>query len=313
MAVYTAVPAEALERFLQRYETGALLSAKGIAEGVSNSNFLVETDTARFVLTLYERRIDVAELPFFIALMEHLAERDIPVPRPIRDKQGQALQTLEGKAACLVQYLPGVSLTEPTPAQARAVGEALARLHLAAADFAPVRRNGLGLGWWQATAAELGARLDEIAPGLSTQVSDRIAALSAGWPAGLPVGTIHADLFPDNVLMLGDRIAGLIDFYFACTDILTYDLAVLHAAWAFPPDGTAPLPAHEAALFEGYDSVRPRLAAERAAFPLLAQGASLRFLLSRAQDWLAPHSAALVQRKDPLPFARRLDHYARLA
>jgi homoserine kinase type II len=313
MAVYTAVPAEALGPFLVRYEAGTLLSAKGIAEGVSNSNFLVETTTARFILTLYERRIDPADLPFFVALMEHLADAGLPVPRPIRDSEGNALQQLQGKAACLIEYLPGVSVTEPTPAQARAAGEALARLHLATATFAPTRENGLGPGWWQATARSLGDSLDTLYPGLAALVAGRLAHLEANWPRDLPRGTIHADLFPDNVLMLGEQVTGLIDFYFACTDLIAYDLAVLHAAWVFPPDGSAPLPAHEAALFAGYEGVRPLSPAERAAFPLLAQGAALRFLLSRAQDWLAPHSAALVQRKDPLPFARRLAHYAALA
>lgn len=313
MAVYTSVPAEALERFLARYDTGPLVSAKGIAEGVSNSNFLVETTTGRFILTLYERRIDLAELPYFIALMEHLATAGLPVPRPIRDRDGLALQTVEGKAACLIQFLPGVSVSQPTAAQARAAGAALAELHVAGADFAPTRANGLALPWWKATAAELAPRLDDITPGLSARVSERLEAVAANWPTDLPSGTIHADLFPDNVLMLGNRVTGLIDFYFACTDLFAYDLAVLHAAWVFPPDGSAPLLDHEAALFEGYEGIRPLSAAERQAFPVLAQGASLRFLLSRAQDWLAPHSDALVQRKDPLPFARRLDHYARLA
>ena len=312
MAVYTEVPAEALEAFLARYETGRLVSAKGIAEGVSNSNFLVETETARYILTLYERRIDLAELPWFVALMEHLADAGQPVPRPIRDSRGEALQQVAGKAACLIQYLPGVSVTQPTAAQARSAGVALARLHLAGEGFRAERRNSLGLSYWQEGARELGNRLDEIEPGLAALVADRVDAVTQGWPADLPRGTIHADLFPDNVLMLGDRVTGLIDFYFACTDLFAYDLAVLHAAWCFPADGAAPLAAHSAALMEGYQSVRPLTAAESAAFPLLAQGASLRFLLSRAQDWLAPPSEALVQRKDPRPFARRLRHYAGL-
>ncbi len=313
MAVYTEVPAEALEAFLARYDTGALVSAKGIAEGVSNSNFLVETTTARYILTLYEHRIDLADLPWFIALMEHLADRGQPVPRPIRDRSGQALQQVSGKAACLIQYLPGVSVSQPTAAQARAAGAALAGLHLACADFAGARANTLGPAQWVAAAAEIGGRLDEIEPGLRQLVRDRVAAVSAQWPRHLAHGVIHADLFPDNVLMLGPEVTGLIDFYFACTDILAYDLAVLHAAWAFPRDGSAPLPAHAAALFEGYEAVRPLSAEERAALPLLGQGAALRFLLSRAQDWLAPPSDALVQRKDPRPFARRLEHYARQA
>ncbi len=310
MAVYTAVPAEALDAFLKGYDVGELVSAKGIAEGVSNSNFLIETSRARFILTLYERRIDLAELPFFIALMEHLAAAGLPVPQPIRDRSGGALQQVEGRTACLIEYLPGVSVSRPTPAQARSVGAALARLHLASSGFAPTRRNALSLPWWQETAAELGAGLDSIEAGLAAKVQAALARIAPHWPTGLPSGTIHADLFPDNVLMLGSKVTGLIDFYFACTDSFAYDLAVLHAAWVFPDDGMAPLPEHEAALLHGYDSIRPLESAERAALPLLAQGASLRFLLSRAQDWLAPHSDALVTRKDPLPYARRLDHYA---
>ncbi|MFN7400081.1 MAG: homoserine kinase [Sandaracinobacter sp.] len=313
MAVYTEVPAEALEAFLADYDTGALVSAKGIAEGVSNSNFLVETTTARYILTLYEHRIDLADLPWFIALMEHLADAGQPVPRPIRDRSGQALQTVAGKAACLIQYLPGVSVSKPTAPQARAAGAALAGLHLASVGFMAERPNMLGPTHWVETAADLAPRLDEIETGLAARVTERVAAVSAAWPHHLPRGTIHADLFPDNVLMLGPTVTGLIDFYFACTDLLAYDLAVLHAAWAFPPDGSAPHPAHSEALLEGYESVRPLTAAERAALPLLGQGAALRFLLTRAQDWLAPPSDALVQRKDPRPFARRLDHYARQA
>jgi homoserine kinase type II len=310
MAVYTDVPAEALEAFLARYDTGPLVSAKGIAEGVSNSNFLVETTTARYILTLYERRIDLSELPWFLALMDHLADAGQPVPHTIHDREGKALQKLEGKAACLIQYLPGVSVSRPTPAQARAAGEALARLHLAGAGFTAPRANRLALPSWQATAEELGGRLDEIEPGLADLVHRHLAQLASSWPTDLPCGTIHADLFPDNVLMLGNRITGLIDFYFACTDLYAYDLAVLHAAWAFDTDGSAPRPAHETALLEGYGAVRPLSPAERGAFALLGQGAALRFLLTRAQDWLAPPSDALVQRKDPRPFARRLEHYA---
>lgn len=312
MAVYTEVPAEALEAFLARYDTGKLVSAKGIAEGVSNSNFLVETETARYILTLYERRIDLADLPWFVALMEHLADAGLPVPRPIRDSRGEALQQLAGKAACLIQYLPGVSVSQPTAAQARAAGAALARMHLAAAGFTAERPNGLGPAHWRATAAELGQRLDEIEPGLAALVNDRLALLAASWPTELPRGTIHADLFPDNVLMLGNEVTGLIDFYFACTDLYAYDLAVLHAAWCFTADGSALLPAHGEAVMAGYQAVRPLSAAEARAFPLLAQGAALRFLLTRAQDWLAPPSDALVQRKDPRAFMRRLQHYAGL-
>ncbi len=312
MAVYTDVPAEALEQFLARYGPARLVSAKGIAEGVSNSNFLVETTAARYILTLYEHRIDLAELPWFLSLMEHLADAGQPVPRPIRDAHGEALQQLMGKAACLIQYLPGVSVSRPTVTQAGAAGRALAQLHLAGESFTATRANALGPDHWREVTDELGDRLEGIEPGLAELVRARVADVVARWPAGLPQGTIHADLFPDNVLMLGSEVTGLIDFYFACTDLLAYDLAVLHAAWCFLADGSAPLAAHAEAMLAGYTSVRPLTDAELRALPLLGQGASLRFLLSRAQDWLAPPSDALVQRKDPRPFARRLRYFASL-
>lgn len=314
MAVYTSVPAEALATFLAGYAVGTLQSAKGIAEGVSNSNFMVETSEGRFILTLYEHRIDFDELPFFIALMEHLADAGLPVPRPIRDRDGTALKMLEGRHACLIQYLPGVSVTRPTLAQARAAAGALAAMHRAAAHFPQERRNSLGPDWWEATAAELGPRLDGIRPGLRATVSHAIQRLE-GWPTALPRGIVHADLFPDNVLMLGANVSGLIDFYFACTDYLVYDLAVFHAAWAFDADGRAPLPGYTDAILAGYEAVRPLGADERAAFPLVAQGAAMRFLLSRAQDWLAPRASggdtgSIVQLKDPAPFVNRLAWYA---
>jgi homoserine kinase type II len=310
MAVYTPVSAETLAAMLGDYDVGTLLSAKGIAEGVSNSNFLVETTGGRFVLTLYERRIDAADLPFFLDLMEHLAARGLPVPRPVRDGRGDALRQVEGRSACLVTWLPGVSLARPGPVHAGAAGRALARLHLAAADFPGTRANSLGPDWWQETARALGPGLDTLSDGLGQRVVAALEQVRARWPAGLPTGIVHADLFPDNVLMLGTQVTGLIDFYFACTDLLAYDLAVLHTAWCFDPATHAFLPDHEQALVSGYHALRPLLPEERAALPILCMGASLRFLLSRAQDWLEPRGDELAQRKDPLPFLHRLDHYA---
>lgn len=310
MAVYTHVPTEALEQFLSRFDTGSLVSAKGIAEGVSNSNFLVETTTDRFILTLYERRIDLADLPFFIDLMEYLANAGLPVPSPIRDRQGNALHQLEGRAACLIQFLSGVSVTSPTAEQAFAAAQALARLHLAGQGFGQQRANHLSLDWWRQTAGELGPSLDQIQPGLAACVAQTVDRLTRRWPADLPRGIVHADLFPDNVLMLGNEVTGLIDFYFACTDLFAYDLAVLHTSWAFPADGVAPHADHSQAILDGYQSVRPLSASERDALPLLGQGAALRFLLSRAQDWITPeHADTLVERKDPMPIANRLHYY----
>ena len=310
MAVYTQVSAEALTDLLARYDAGRLDSAKGIAEGVQNSNFLIDTDRARFILTVYEDRTDTEDLPFFLALLDHLAERGLPVPRAIRDRQGVQVQRIAGRPACLIEFLHGVSVSHPTPAQARATGEALGRMHEALADFTLNRVNSLGLAGWHARAARCGDDLDAIAPGLKRRVAEELAFLDAHWPAHLPHSVVHADLFPDNVLMLGDSVGGMIDFYFACTDVRAWDVAVTHAAWCFTADGHGFDRDLAAALVAGYGASFGLSAGERAAFPVLARGAALRFLLTRAWDWLNTPADALVTRKDPLAFLRRLDFYA---
>jgi homoserine kinase type II len=315
MAVYTEIGAEALAVLVSEFDVGTLVSAKGIAEGVSNSNWLIETtgpagQGARFILTMYESRTEVSDLPFFLGLLDHLASHGCPVPRTIHDRAGASFRWLDGKALALIEFLPGVSVSKPVPAQARAVGAALARVHVAAADFPMARANGMDLATWRALIGGCGARLAEVDPALGTQVEAELAWLAAHWPAGLPQGVIHADLFPDNVLMLGDAVSGLIDFYFACTDTLAYDLAVTHAAWCFDATGARFSPEISAALLAGYESVRPLSPAERAALPTLARGAAMRFLATRAYDWLHPKADALVTPKDPMAFARRLTFYA---
>ena len=309
MAVYTHVSAEALSAFLRRYDdVGELVSAKGIAEGVENSNYLVDTSTARFILTLYEKRVEVGDLPFFLDLLDHCAARGLPVPPAIRDRDGVAIQTLEGRPACLIRFLNGVSVTRPTPDQAATAGAALGALHAAVADFAGGRPNSLGIGDWRALLTRCGSNLDAITPGLFARVDAALAAVEADWPHDLPHSVIHADLFPDNVLMLGARVTGLIDFYFACRDIRAYDVAVMHTSWAFDPLG-APLDGVGPALLAGYADTFGLSAAERAALPVLARGACIRFLLTRAWDWLNTPADALVTRKDPLAYLRRLDWY----
>ena len=315
MAVYTRLGAEALAAIVAEFDVGALLSAKGIAEGVSNSNWLVETAgrngvPARFILTMYEERTDTRELPFFLGLLDHLAAKACPVPRTIHDRANAAFRWHEGKALALIEFLPGVSVSAPTPGQARAVGAALASVHLAAADFPQARANGMGPAKWRELLTACGEQgLAEINPGLPGLVGSQLDAITTRWPADLPAGVIHADLFPDNVLMLGDEVTGLIDFYFACNDLLAYDVAVTHAAWCFDADGARFLPEVSAALLSGYRAVRPLSDAERAALPLLAGGAALRFLSTRAYDWLNTPADALVTRKDPMAFARRLGFY----
>jgi len=310
MAVYTQVSAEALGAFLQRYDVGELVSAKGIAEGVENSNYLVDTTRDRFILTLYEKRVDAGDLPYFMALLDHLAAKGLPVPPAIKDRQGVEIQELEGRPACLIKFLPGVSVTHPTAAQAHAAGEALGAMHAAVADFDGQRDNSMGQPTWQVLFDRCGRSLDEIAPGLYDDLAFAIADLSYTWPSsGLDHCAIHADLFPDNVLMLGDRVSGLIDFYFACNDIRLYDLAVMHTAWSFDATGRHYNEAVGDALIAGYATRFPLRYEEEAAFSDLAVGACIRFTLSRAWDWLNTPADALVTRKDPLAFWRRVKIY----
>lgn len=309
MAVYTRVPAEALAEFVRSYGLGEMRSAKGVAEGIENSTYLIDADDGRAVLTLYEKRVAADDLPYFVALADHLQDGPVPVPAVLRTDAGEAIRTLMERPSCLYRYHPGVSPTRPTLGQARAAGEALGALHRRLADFAEDRPNTLGHLAWPKLAAELGGSLDRIDMGLEAVVADALARL-ADWPVDLPTGTIHADLFPDNVLMLGDRVTGVIDWTFACTDALAYDLAIAHGSWSFDHDGRVFDAELGVALVAGYDSARPLTSAERAALPVLAQGAALRFLLTRAHDWLHTPADALVRRKDPVPYRRRLAFYA---
>lgn len=316
MAVYTQLGAEALAGIIAEFDVGALVSAKGIAEGVSNSNWLVDTTGkdghgARFILTMYEERTDARDLPFFLGLLDHLAENACPVPRTIHDRAGTAFRLHEGKALALIEFLPGVSVSAPTPGQARAVGAALAKVHMAAADFAAKRENGMGLATWKSLAKACSEEgLASIHPELGKLVSREMAVLERKWPTDLPRSVIHADLFPDNVLMLGDDVTGLIDFYFACNDLTAYDVAVTHAAWCFDASGRKFDRALSQALLQGYESIRPLSPEEHAALPLLARGAAMRFLMTRAYDWMNTPTDAMVTRKDPMAFARRLEFYA---
>lgn len=316
MAVYTRLGAEDLAAIVAAFDVGELVSAKGIAEGVSNSNWLVETqDTGqrsrRFILTMYEGRTEAADLPFFLGLLDHLAARDCPVPRTIHDCDDRKYREYQGKALALIEFLPGVSVTVPTPGQARAVGAALARVHLAVTDFPMERANSMGIAAWQSLLGACGHDgLHSIEPGLGDLVDRELSTIARDWPEDLPRSVIHADLFPDNVLMLGNTVSGLIDFYFACTDITAFDIAVTHAAWCFDDTGRAFDPAISRALLEGYTAIRPLTGAERTALPLLARAASMRFLATRAYDWMNTPADALVTPKDPLAFARRLEFYA---
>jgi homoserine kinase type II len=305
MAVYTEVSDDELAAFVATYDLGGLLSYKGIAEGVENTNYLLHTEKGPHFLTLYEKRVVPEQLPFFLGLMEHLASAGLTCPTPVHDAQGQMLRTLAGRPAAIVTFLEGVWIRRPQPRHCAAVGKALAQLHVAGRGFGLCRRNDLGLAGWRPLFGRFEARADEILPGLAAVILQELDFLEAHWPEGLEQGITHADLFPDNVFFLGDNLSGLIDFYFACNDALAYDIAVTLNAWCFESDHSFNITKGQA-LLKGYESVRPLAPGEREALPVLARGAALRFLLTRAYDWLHTASDALVSRKDPGEFLRRL-------
>ena len=305
MAVYTNIDEDDLATLLADFELGQAVSCKGIAEGVENSNFLLETERGRFILTLYERRVRECDLPYFLDLMRWLADHGFPCPTPMADRRGAVLKTVRGRPAALVSFLTGVSVQHPTPRHCREAGAGLARLHLAGQGFAGERENTLGQPAWAALFDGLEAAADRLRPGLAQDIGADIAWLEAGWPTGLPRGAIHADLFPDNVFFVGERFSAAIDFYFACTDALAYDLAVCLNAWAFRTEGGF-RPDSARALIEGYETLRPLGPEERRTLPVLARGAALRFFLTRLADWGATPPGALVRPKDPMEYEARL-------
>ncbi len=305
MAVYTQVADDELAAFLGAYDIGALVSYKGIAEGVENSNYFLQTDRGSFILTLYEKRVDPADLPFFLGLMDHLAARDIVCPTPIHARDGEALRTLAGRPAAIISFLQGVSPRRVDIRHCAPLGRALSAMHLAADGFGTVRPNALSLAGWRPLFDRCGPRAHEVQNGLAGEIEQELEFLEENWPDDLPTGVIHADLFPDNVFFLDDRVSGVIDFYFACNDFFAYDLAICINAWCFEKDGSFNV-TKARHILNAYRSVRPFSAAELAAIPVLLRGGALRFLLTRLHDWLHHPEGALVTPHNPLEYHRKL-------
>ena len=312
MAVYTDIAEDELKWFLTEYDAGQLLSYKGIAEGVENSNFLLHTSKAPLILTLYEKRVEKSDLPFFLGLMQHLSAGGLSCPLPLPRKDGALLGTLSGRPAALISFLEGMWLRKPEAKHCREVGKALAQMHVAGEGFVLTRPNALSLDGWQMLWDKSEERADEVEFGLQNEIRSDLNFLRAYWPKDLPAGVIHADLFPDNVFFLGDELSGLIDFYFACNDLLAYDVSVCLNAWCFEKDGAYNI-TKGTQMLEGYQSVRPLSEAEIKALPVLSRGSALRFFLTRLYDWLTTPEGAMVTKKDPLEYLRKLRFHRQIS
>ena len=312
MAVYTEVSDEAMAAFLEGYDLGRLTSCKGIAEGVENSNFLIGTERGSFILTLYEKRVAKADLPFFLGLMEHLSANGLNCPLPVRNRAGKMLGELSGRPAAIVTFLEGVSVKRPTTQHCEGVGAAMARMHLAGRGFALRRENALSVKGWRPLFCSFEADADGISPGLKAEIASELDFLEASWPSRLPAGVIHADLFPDNVFFLDGGVSGLIDFYFACNDLFAYDISIMLNAWCFEPGNSFNV-TKARALLKGYGRERAISKAEMKALPTLARGSALRFLLTRAYDWIHTPKDALVRPKDPIEYLAKLRFHRRIA
>ena len=309
MAVYTTVSDDELTAFLSRYDLGEVLAFKGIAEGVENSNFLLQTEHGNHILTLYEKRVAPEDLPYFLALMRHLAAKGVHCPLPIAARDGSALQSLCGRPAAIISFLEGLWPRRIHPSHCRELGEGLARMHLAGADFGMTRPNNLSLAGWRPLLEACGPRSDEVRPELFGELNEELGKLESEWPDELPQGVIHADLFPDNVFFRNERLTGFIDFYFACNDAMAYDVAICLNAWCFEPDGSFNITKAQQFL-ASYRAVRPLDERELIALPLLCRGAALRFLLTRLFDWLNHPPGAFVKPKDPLEYYWKLRFHA---
>lgn len=305
MAVYTEVDDDDLIAFCADYDLGDVLACKGIAEGIENSNYLLTLTSGSYILTLYEKRVQVADLPFFLGLMEHLVRVGVPCPKPIATQSGQVLRELSGRPCVLVSFLAGMSPKKPQAYHCKELGRALAEFHVGAADYPRTRDNDLSVSSWRPLLEKSGTGADSVRAGFYGEIETELADLEANWPNGLPSGVIHADLFPDNVFFRGPYLSGLIDFYFACNDSYAYDIAICLNAWCFEPDNSFNITkAHQ--ILKTYSDVRPVSKAELDVLPLLARGAAMRFLLTRLYDWLNTPEGALVTRKDPMEYWDKL-------
>jgi len=305
MAVYTKVSDSQLSSLLEKYNIGTAKELKAIEQGIENSNYFLTTDKGRFILTIYEKRVNKNDLPFFLNLMKHLSSKNIPCPIPIITKNGQSLSEIAGRPCAIVSFLNGRSTRTIRNGHLEELGANLAKMHIASSDFKMTRKNNLSLQSWGELFNQVKPHANKFKPGLANEIEETLGNLSVNWPSSLYSGVIHADLFPDNVFFEQEKLVGIIDFYFACNDFLMYDIAICINAWCFESNFEFNVTKAKRIL-HSYNKLRNFSEQELDALPILASGAALRFLLTRLHDWFNQVDGALVKPKDPHEYLQKL-------
>jgi|TARA_B110000438_G_scaffold296673_1_gene341736 homoserine kinase type II len=311
MAVYTKLSEEELKNFFSKYNLGKLLNYKEIKEGIENTNYFVQMEKGKFILTLYEKRVEEKDLPFFISLMRNLFDRNFLSPEPIINKNGNYITEVLNKKAAVVSFLNGQAKKILSPANCYDVGINSAKLHLITKDLTGKRINKLSVDSWRKIYNKVKKDCSKIHPNLTKIIEKNLDKVEKNWPKNIPSGIIHADLFPDNIFFENDQLSGIIDYYFACHDFYAFEIAVCLNALCFEgKNENLSFNITKAKKFiDGYSSIRKLTEEEKESLKILCQGAALRFLLTRVFDYLNLTEGAIVKIKDPIEYLKRLEFH----
>ncbi len=311
MAVYTKLSKNQLDEFFSKYSLGKLLNYSEIKEGIENTNYLIKTEKGKFVLTLYEKRVEHSDLPFFISLMKNLFDKKFPSPNPIININGNYITEISGKKATVASFLSGISKKNLSPENCYEVGIHAAKLHLITKDLSGKRENKLSINSWRKIYDKVKKDCSKIHPNLTLAIEKNLQEIEKNWPKNIPSGIIHADLFPDNIFFKNEKLSGIIDFYFSCNDFYAFEIAVCLNALCFEgKNENLSFNVTKAKKFiNGYSSVRDLSENEKQSLKILCQGAAIRFLLTRVFDYLNITEGAVVKIKDPVEYLKRLEFH----
>jgi len=311
MAVYTKLSADELKDFFSKYDLGKLINHKEIKEGIENTNYFTQTENGKFILTLYEKRVDEKDLPFFISLMKNLFDKNFPCPNPIINKNGNYISEIKNKKAAVISFLNGTAKKILSPNECYQVGIYTAKLHSITKDLTGKRKNKLSVNSWREIYNKIRNDCSKIHKNLPKIIEKNLNEIENNWPKNIPSGIIHADLFPDNIFFNGNKLSGIIDYYFSCYDYYAFEIAICLNALCFEGQNqNLSFNVTKAKKFiDGYSSIRALTEEEKKSLKVLCQGAATRFLLTRVFDYLNLTEGAIVKIKDPVEYLKRLEFH----